>query len=46
VEEENVDSGTLFSYLKLEQYIPRHVFFSVELTCSSNMAGKKNAHPK
>lgn len=38
VEEENIDSGTLFAYLKLEQYIPRHVFFSVELTCSSNMA--------
>mgnify|MGYP003384993580 FL=1 len=38
VEEENIDSGTLFVYLKLEQYIPRHVFFSVELTCSSNMA--------
>ena len=38
VEEENIDSDTLFVYLKLEQYIPRHVFFSVELTCSSNMA--------
>jgi hypothetical protein len=38
VEEENIDSSTLFAYLKLEQYIPRDVFFSVELTCSSNMA--------
>lgn len=38
VEEENIDSGTLFTYLKLEQFIPRGVFFSVELTCSSNMA--------
>jgi len=38
VEEESIDSGTLFAYLKLEQYIPRDVFFSVELTCSSNMA--------
>jgi hypothetical protein len=38
VEEENIDSSTLFAYLKLEQYIPRQVFFSVELTCSSNMA--------
>ena len=38
VEEENIDSTTLFAYLKLEQYIPRDVFFSVELTCASNMA--------
>jgi hypothetical protein len=38
VEEENLDSDTLFSYLKLEKYIPRSVFFTVELTCVSNMA--------
>ena len=38
VEEENIDSTTLFTYLKLEQYIPRNVFFSVELSCASNMA--------
>jgi hypothetical protein len=38
VEEENLDSDTLFSYLKLEKYIPRNVFFTVELTCVSNMA--------
>lgn len=40
VEEETIDSGTLFAYLKLEQNIPRFVFFTVELTCSSNMAGR------
>mmetsp|Transcript_12619 Transcript_12619/g.13030 ORF Transcript_12619/g.13030 Transcript_12619/m.13030 type:complete len:383 (+) Transcript_12619:2-1150(+) len=37
-EEENIDSDILFAYLKLEQYIPRDVFFSVELTCSANVA--------
>jgi hypothetical protein len=35
---ENIDSQTLFSYLKLEQYIPRNVFFSVELSNPSNMS--------
>ena len=35
----NIDSQTLFTYLKLEQHIPPDVFFSVELTCSSNVAG-------
>ena len=38
VEEENLDADTLFAYLKLEKYIPRDVFFTVELTCASNMA--------
>lgn len=38
VEEENLDADTLFAYLKLEKYIPRNVFFTVELTCSSNIA--------
>ena len=38
VEEENLDAETLFAYLKLERYIPRYVYFSVELTCSNNMA--------
>lgn len=38
VEDENIDASTLFTYLKLEQYIPRNVFFGVELTCSANMA--------
>ena len=36
--DENIDSQTLFSYLKLEQYIPRNVFFSVELSNPSNMS--------
>jgi voltage-gated potassium channel Kch len=39
VNEYNADSDILFTYLKLEQYVPRNVFFSVELTCSENMAG-------
>lgn len=39
VDDETVDSTTLFSYLKLEQYIPKSVFFSVELTTTSNMSG-------
>ncbi|CAE7458963.1 Kcnt2, partial [Symbiodinium microadriaticum] len=38
VEEENLDAETLFAYLKLERYIPRYVYFTVELTCSNNMA--------
>lgn len=38
VEEENIDADTLFAYLKLEKFIPRSVFFTVELTCASNMA--------
>jgi hypothetical protein len=36
VEAENLDAETLFTYLKLEQYIPKNVFFTVELTCDSN----------
>lgn len=39
VNEYNADSDTLFTYLKLEQHVPRNVFFTVELTCSENMAG-------
>jgi hypothetical protein len=42
VNEYNADSDTLFTYLKLEQYVPRNVFFSVELTCSENMAGQSS----
>lgn len=38
VEEEYLDADTLFMYMKLEKYIPRHIFFGVELTCASNMA--------
>lgn len=38
VEEENLDAETLFAYLKLERYIPRHVYFTVELTCANNMS--------
>jgi len=38
IEGEHLDSSTLFSYLKLEKYIPRNVFFSVELTCITNVA--------
>lgn len=38
IEGEHLDSQTLFSYLKLEKYIPRDVFFSVELTCITNVA--------
>lgn len=38
VEQENLDAEALFSYLKLEKYIPKGVYFTVELTCASNMA--------
>lgn len=38
LDEESVDAVTLFTYLKLEQYIPLEVFCSVELTCTTNMA--------
>jgi hypothetical protein len=38
VEEENLDAETLFAYLKLERYIPRFVYFTVELTCANNMS--------
>lgn len=38
VEEEMLDAEALFAYLKLEKYIPKEVFFTVELTCVSNMA--------
>lgn len=39
-DEESMDAVTLFTYLKLEQYIPLNVFCSVELNCTTNMAGK------
>jgi hypothetical protein len=38
VEEENLDAETLFAFLKLERYVPRYVFFTVELTCPNNMS--------
>lgn len=38
VEDESLDAATLFSYLKLEQYIPENVFCSVELNSATNMA--------
>lgn len=38
VEGEHLDADTLFSYLKLEKYIPQNVFFTVELTAVTNMA--------
>lgn len=37
IEEEYLDADTLFAYLKLEKHIPNHVFFTIELTCASNM---------
>lgn len=37
VEEESLDTEALLSYLKLEKYVPRHVFFTVELTVPSNI---------
>lgn len=37
VDNESVDAKTLFAYLRLEQFIPKHVMFSVELTTTSNM---------
>ena len=38
VDEEHIDSTTLFAYLKLESFIPKDVFFTVELNSPSNMA--------
>ena len=40
VDNESVDAKTLFAYLRLEQFIPKNVMFSVELTTTSNMTGK------
>ncbi len=37
-DDEGMDAGNLFTYLKVEQQIPDDVFCSVELNCSSNMA--------
>lgn len=42
MDEEGMDAVTLFTYLKLEQYIPLNVFCSVELNCTTNMAGNNN----
>lgn len=36
--EENLDSETLFAFLKLENHIPNTVFFTVELICPPNLA--------
>lgn len=38
VEKENLDADTLFTYLKLEKYIPPEVFFTVEMSSASNIA--------
>ena len=38
VDEQNVNVGTLFTFLKVENLLPRNVFVSVELTSGSNMA--------
>jgi hypothetical protein len=38
VDEQNVNVGTLFTFLKVENLLPKNVFVSVELTSSSNMA--------
>jgi len=37
-DDEGMDAGNLFTYLKVEQLIPDKVFTCVELNCSSNMA--------
>ena len=37
-DDENRDSETLFSFLKLEPHIPAHVFFSVELIVPQNLS--------
>jgi len=37
-DERNLDSDVLFAYLKLEKYVPAHVFLTVELSVASNMA--------
>ena len=37
IEDEYLDADTLFAYLKLEKHIPNNVFFTIELTCASNM---------
>jgi hypothetical protein len=33
----NLDSKSLFTFLRIERYIPSHLFFSIELTCSRNV---------
>jgi hypothetical protein len=33
----NIDSETLFMYLKMERFVPKEVFFTVELASSNNM---------
>eukprot|EP00602_Paraphysomonas_sp_CaronLab_P005050 CAMPEP_0185030594 /NCGR_PEP_ID=MMETSP1103-20130426/17565_1 /TAXON_ID=36769 /ORGANISM="Paraphysomonas bandaiensis, Strain Caron Lab Isolate" /LENGTH=1609 /DNA_ID=CAMNT_0027565787 /DNA_START=240 /DNA_END=5069 /DNA_ORIENTATION=+ len=36
-ETSNVDSDAIFKYLKVERFVPRDVFFTVELSCPNNM---------
>ena len=36
--DDNIDSDTLFAFLKLEIHIPSTVFFTVELVCPPNLA--------
>ena len=38
VDEQVVNTGTLFAFLKMENFLPPHVFATVELTSTSNMA--------
>lgn len=38
VDEEHVNSATLFSYLKLEAHVPHNIFFTVELNSAANMS--------
>jgi hypothetical protein len=38
VDDHVVNTGTLFSYLKIEQYLPSSLFVTVELSSSGNMA--------
>eukprot|EP00602_Paraphysomonas_sp_CaronLab_P000471 CAMPEP_0185018052 /NCGR_PEP_ID=MMETSP1103-20130426/903_1 /TAXON_ID=36769 /ORGANISM="Paraphysomonas bandaiensis, Strain Caron Lab Isolate" /LENGTH=1629 /DNA_ID=CAMNT_0027547741 /DNA_START=137 /DNA_END=5026 /DNA_ORIENTATION=- len=33
----NVDADAIFMYLKMERFVPRDVFFTVELSCPNNM---------
>jgi hypothetical protein len=38
VDEEHVNSTTLFAYLKLEAHVPHNIFFTVELNSAANMS--------
>ena len=33
----NIDAAAIFTYLKLQKYVPRHVFFTVELFLASSI---------